>query len=119
MSVNISSIVKGLPPYTRSTEEIIPHLRTWLSNQDDRYQRKAIKIFENAGVDKRYSIMGPDDVFNATSFEEKNKTYKRECTILAEKTATEALEKANLDAKDIDYIISVSCTGIMLSLIHI
>ena len=114
MSVNISSIVKGLPPYTRSTEEIIPHLRTWLSNQEDRYQRKAIKIFENAGVDKRYSIMGPDDVFNATSFEEKNRTYKRECTILAEKTATKALEKAKINPKDIDYIISVSCTGIMI-----
>jgi len=114
MSVKITSVVKGIPEHTRETSEILPFLQKWLSDHDERYQRKAKIIFNNAGVDKRYSVMSPQEVFTATSFEEKNAIYKRECTKLAEKTAIDAIEKANLKADDIDYIISVSCTGIMI-----
>ncbi len=114
MSVSITSVVKGIPAYSRSTEDILPLLEAWLADHDERYRRKAKKIFENAGVDKRFSIMDPEEVFTATSFEDKNKIYKREAIALSEKTAKQALIKANLDAKEIDYIISVSCTGIMI-----
>lgn len=114
MSVKVTTVVKQVPSYSRATEDVLPLLKIWLSDQDERYQRKAKKIFENAGVDKRYSIMNPEEVFTATSFEEKNNIYRRECIVLAEKAAKKALDQSGLDAKDIDYIISVSCTGIMI-----
>ena len=114
MSVKVTTVVKEVPKYFRETKDILPLLEVWLSGQEERYRRKAKKIFENAGVDRRYSIMNPKEVFTATSFEEKNAVYKRECITLAEKTAKHALSTAELDAKDIDYIISVSCTGIMI-----
>jgi len=114
MSVKITSVATQLPPYTRSTEEIIPFLKIWLTGQEDRYQRKVIKLFENAGVDRRYSIMDAEEVFLKTSFEEKNDIYKRETIKLAEGALTKALNKANLIPTDIDYIITVSCTGIMI-----
>lgn len=114
MSVKIIAVATQLPPYTRSTEEIIPFLKLWLSGQEDRYQRKVIKLFENAGVERRYSIMDVEDVFLKTSFEEKNDIYKRETIKLAEGALTKALNKANLTPTDIDYIITVSCTGIMI-----
>ncbi len=114
MSVRITSVVKGVPQYSRSTPEILPLLEIWLADQDERYRRKAKKIFENAGVDKRFSIMDPEEVFTATSFQEKNDIYKREAIAVSESTAKKALLDANIDATDIDYIISVSCTGIMI-----
>jgi len=114
MSVKITSVVKGIPKYSRETPDILPLLKEWLKGHDESYQRKARIIFNNAGVDKRYSIMDPEEVFTASSFEEKNLIYKRECTDLAESTAIKALKKANLKADEIDYIISVSCTGIMI-----
>src|SRR3954469_13170975 len=82
MSVKIQSVAKALPQYSRTTEEIIPFLDLWLAGQEDRFIRKVKKIFENAAVDKRYSIMSPEEVFNSTSFEEKNDIYVREVTIL-------------------------------------
>jgi predicted naringenin-chalcone synthase len=85
-----------------------------MQNQETRFQRKVIKLFEGAGVDKRYSIMNPEEVFTATSFEEKNNIYQREVTQLAEKSLQKSLEKANLKPTDLDYIITVSCTGIMI-----
>ncbi|MFT7546170.1 MAG: alkylresorcinol/alkylpyrone synthase, partial [Gammaproteobacteria bacterium] len=114
MSVKITSVATQLPPYTRSTEEIIPFLKVWLTGQDERYQRKVIKLFENAGVERRYSIMDAEEVFLKTSFEEKNDIYKRESIKMAEGALTKSLNKASLTPTDIDFIITVSCTGIMI-----
>ncbi|MBR9915470.1 MAG: type III polyketide synthase [Algicola sp.] len=114
MNVKITSVAKQLPKYTRETKDIIPYLNVWLSGQEERFQRKVIKLFENAGVDRRYSIMDAEDVFTKTSFEEKNNIYSREVVALAEQSLVKALDKANLQPQDIDYIITVSCTGIMI-----
>jgi len=114
MSVKITAVAKQLPKYTRETKDIIPFLELWMSGQDDRFKRKVIKLFEGAGVDKRYSIMDAEAVFTNTSFEEKNNIYAREVTKLAEQSLVKALTKAKLKATDIDYIITVSCTGIMI-----
>jgi len=90
MSVRITSVATQLPPHSRSTDEIIPYVKAWMHGQEDRFQRKVIKLFENAGVEKRYSIMSPEEVFKLTSFEQKNAFYKTETIKL------------------------VSCTGIMI-----
>ncbi len=114
MSVKIKTVAKELPPYTRNTKEILPFLDIWLDGQENRFKRKVKKIFENAAVDKRYSIMGPEEVFLKTSFEEKNDIYIKGVTKLAEAALEKALVKANWKPEELDYIITVSCTGIMI-----
>jgi len=114
MSVKIITVAKQLPKYWRTTEEILPFLDSWLSGQEERFIKKVKKIFEGAAVDKRYSIMDPEEVFTATSFEEKNDIYTREVIILGEKVLEKALTKASWDPQTLDYIITVSCTGIMI-----
>jgi alkylresorcinol/alkylpyrone synthase len=114
MSVKITAVAKALPPYTRSTDEIMPFLDLWLSGQEDRFARKVRKIFENAAVDRRYSIMSPEEVFTSTSFEEKNDIYIREVIKLGKTCLEDALSKAGIGPQDLDYIITVSCTGIMI-----
>ncbi|MBC5863030.1 type III polyketide synthase [Flavobacterium turcicum] len=114
MSVKIKTVAKQLPQYSRTTAEILPFLDAWLLGQDDRFIRKVKKIFEGAAVDKRYSIMDPIEVFTKTSFEERNDIYIREVIQLGEKVLDKALKKANWLPKDLDYIITVSCTGIMI-----
>jgi alkylresorcinol/alkylpyrone synthase len=114
MSVKIKAVAKQLPPYYRNTAEITPLIEAWLAGQDERFIRKVIKLFGNAGVDKRYSIMSPEEVFTSTSFEQKNDIYVRECTKLAEQSLQKALDKAGWKANEIDYLITVSCTGIMI-----
>lgn len=114
MSVKIVTVAKQLPQYSRATADILPMLDGWLHEQDDRFIKKVKKIFEGAAVEKRYSIMDPEEVFTATSFEEKNDIYTREVIILGEQVLQKALEKANWDPQTLDYIITVSCTGIMI-----
>jgi len=114
MSVKIKTVAKQLPKYSRTTEEILPFLDAWLHGQDERFIRKVKKIFEGAMVDKRYSIMDPIEVFTNTSFESRNDIYVREMIDLGEKVLVKALEKAKWNPTDLDYIITVSCTGIMI-----
>lgn len=114
MPVKILSVAKQLPQYTRETKAILPYVELWLEGQEERFKRKVLKLFENAAVDRRYSIMDAEDVFLRTSFEEKNEIYTKESIKLAEASLVKALDKVNLGANDIDYIITVSCTGIMI-----
>lgn len=114
MSVKIIAVAKQLPKYSRTTAEIIPFLDVWLEGQEDRFVRKVKKIFEGAMVDKRYSIMDPIEVFTNTSFEDRNAIYVREVIDLGEKVLQKALDKAQWKPEDLDFIITVSCTGIMI-----
>ena len=114
MSVKINTVTKQLPPYSKETKDVIPFVETWLDGQEERFRRKVIKIFEGAAVDKRYSIMSPEDVFTATSFEKKNKIYEREAKKMGVQVLKKALDKAGWAANSLDYIITVSCTGIMI-----
>ncbi len=114
MSVKIKGVEKVLPDYYRETRDILPMVETWLGGKEERFRRKVIKIFEGAGVDKRYSIMSPEEVFTATSFEDKNKVYEREVKKLGKNVLEKALKNNGWDAESLDYIITVSCTGIMI-----
>ena len=114
MSVKILSVAKQLPKHTRETKDIIPFVKLWMQGQETRFQRKVLKLFEGAGVERRYSVMNAEEVFLNLSFEDKNNIYVREVTTLAEQALKKSLEKASLKPTEIDYIITVSCTGIMI-----
>lgn len=114
MSVKITTVATQLPPYTRETSEILPFVKQWMTGQESRFQRKVIKLFEGAGVDRRYSIMDPIEVFTNPSFESRNDIYIREVKKLGRQSLEKALDQAGWEATDIDFIITVSCTGIMI-----
>jgi predicted naringenin-chalcone synthase len=114
MNVRVQAVAKALPAYTRSTEEILPYVDLWLQGQEERFARKVRKIFENAGVERRYAIMPPEEVFRSTSLEQKNDVYMRESIRLGEQCLQAALAKAGIRPQELDYIITVSCTGIMI-----
>ncbi|HEY0045176.1 MAG TPA: type III polyketide synthase [Flavobacterium sp.] len=114
MSVRITTVATQLPQYSRTTQEILPFIDIWLEGEEERFIKKTKKIFEGSAVDKRYSIMEPAEVFTATTFEEKNNIYIREAILLGEKVLLKALDQSGLQPTDIDYLITVSCTGIMI-----
>ncbi|MEM7374573.1 MAG: type III polyketide synthase [Bacteroidota bacterium] len=110
----ILAVSKALPPYTKPTEEIIQDMERHMAGQDERFRRKVLRIFKYAQVDRRYSILPPERVVAPLSFEEKNDFYIEQAIELSETALRTGLEKAQLKAKDIDIIITVSCTGFMI-----
>ena len=91
MNVKIVSVAKQLPKYSRETKDIIPFVKLWMQDKEVRFQRKVLKLFEGAGVDRRYSIMDAEEVFSNSSFEEKNEIFSREITNLAEQSLKKSL----------------------------
>lgn len=85
-----------------------------LSGQGERFKKKVLRIFKYAQVDRRYSIMPEEKVLAPLTFEEKNDQYVEAAIDLTEKVLMKALEKAGLEANELDYIITVSCTGFMI-----
>lgn len=98
----------------RETNEILPFVSKWLEGKEDRFKRKVLKIFENAAVGKRYGIMSIEEVFTASSFEAKNNVYAREVKKLGTAVLKKALTNASWTPDSLDFIITVSCTGIMI-----
>ncbi len=113
-NTRIVAVTKELPEHCRETKDILPFVELWLQGQDERFRRKVVKIFEGAAVDKRYGIMPIEEVFLSSSLEEKNAIYVRESKKLGTAVLQKALEKANWQPDSLDYIITVSCTGIMI-----
>lgn len=112
--VKIATVAKELPPYSRSTADILPYIEAWLSGQEDRFRRKVLKVFRNAGVDHRYSIIDAPDMFQSRSFEENNQRYTEGAIMLSEACLRKALDQTGWAATDLDFIITVSCTGFMI-----
>lgn len=112
--IRITTVAKQLPAYSRNTKDILPFVELWLGDKEERFRRKVIKIFEGAAVDTRYGIMDVEEVFTATSFEAKNNIYVREAKKLGTAVLKKALHQKAWSADSLDYIITVSCTGIMI-----
>lgn len=104
----------ALPPYTKTTDGILADMERHLADQNERFRRKILRIFKYAQVDQRYSIMPAEEVLAPLSFEEKNDRYVEGVKTLAETVLRRALQKGNIEATDIDFIITVSCTGFMI-----
>lgn len=112
--ITIVNVSRELPAYKRKTAEILPYVEEWLQGQDNRFKRKVVKVFEGAAVDVRYGVMDVEEVFTPTSFEEKNAIYSREVKKLGVSVLHKALQESGWAAESLDYIITVSCTGIMI-----
>ncbi|EKE02676.1 MAG: hypothetical protein ACD_20C00346G0003 [uncultured bacterium] len=114
MISKIISTSTATPEYRYNSGEIIEHIKKWVKNQPESYQKKVVKIFEGAQIDQKYSILPIEKIFSPMTFEEKNNHYINAVIDLGAKVLDDALKKADLEAKDIDYIITTSCTGYMI-----
>ncbi len=110
----IISTAIQLPTYTRSTDEILQFMEGHLAGHEERFRKKVLRIFKYAQVDRRYSIMPEDKVLAPLTFEEKNDQYVEAAIDLSEKVLAKALDRADLSPDEIDFIITVSCTGFMI-----
>jgi alkylresorcinol/alkylpyrone synthase len=104
----------ALPPFTESTDETLAHVEAWVSGLSGRERERILRVFKNARVHRRYSIMPGDRVFKDIPFHERNALYSEGMRVLGEECLGNALRNAGLEPRDLDYLITTSCTGIMI-----
>src|SRR6185503_7363346 len=74
----------------------------------------ALELFDHAAVDRRYSVEPIEALGRTRSLGQIQERYREHAIALGMKVATEAMQRAEVQATDIDLIITVSCTGIMI-----
>ncbi|MBO1414743.1 type III polyketide synthase [Streptomyces sp. FH025] len=74
----------------------------------------ALRLIENTGVRTRHLVRPIEETLTHPGFTLRNQVYEREAKLRVPEVVERALGHAELEARDIDLIIYVSCTGFMM-----
>lgn len=73
-----------------------------------------LSLFDGAGVEQRHSVLPIEELYRRRDLTETMDIYREHAVGLGRQVVRQCLEQAALVPTDIDLIISVSCTGVML-----
>lgn len=105
------AVAPVLPARSYSQGEITTALLAMMSNDPAR-QAVIRRIHAASGVKTRSLVMPLERYSSLTSFRESNDFFIAEGTTLAEQAVRQALDRAHLEPRDIDYLLFTSVTGI-------
>lgn len=75
---------------------------------------RILRIIENTGIETRHLVRPIEETVTAGGFGARNDLFIAESKRLGERAARAALDNADLRPEDIDFIITTSCTGVMI-----
>ncbi len=71
-------------------------------------------VVDNSGIRQRFCVLPVDELIRPRSLEKISQQYQEHAIGLGRQVATECLERAEMRPEQIDLIITVSCTGVMI-----
>ena len=111
-AVRLLSLASALPPNILPQPEVIAESRRLLSPRFAQFDRLAT-AFENAGIDKRHSVVPIDWFRDQHGWVERTRAYVEGATDLHVEVTGMALTRAGLRADQVDVIVTISSTGVM------
>jgi predicted naringenin-chalcone synthase len=105
------AVVLPAHEFTRQTLERTAEL---VLGEGHRHLGRVKKIIGNSGIEKRYLCQTIEDTVTPNGFGYRNDLFIAQSKALGEQAARQALDNAGLQPKDIDLIITTSCTGFMI-----
>src|SRR6267378_1193623 len=108
------AIERYLPPYRYDQEEVTGWVRAWLEEKGGASAARLLSVYQTAGVKRRASVVPIEEVFAPRDFERQNDRYIEIARAAGVELARRVLERAELRPADIDLVVSVSCTGLMI-----
>jgi alkylresorcinol/alkylpyrone synthase len=109
----IGPLALATPEHVLSQADVKTAVRELVPLAADR--REAVfSLFDAAGVDSRYSVLPLEALHRRRELSETMALYRTHAVALGRRVASECLRRAEIAGRDVDLIISVSCTGVML-----
>lgn len=108
---HLSALATALPPYRIEQQEVIARAYDLFPGNEIQVER-LLPVFENAGVETRYSCVPLDWYQRPSSWAERNALYIENAVSLLAQAAESALGKAGWEPDQVDALVVLSTTGI-------
>ncbi|MEP7289212.1 MAG: 3-oxoacyl-[acyl-carrier-protein] synthase III C-terminal domain-containing protein [Chloroflexota bacterium] len=109
----ITTITTAVPPYRLSpddTKRLIPDV----FRLDVRTSASISRMVDNSGIANRYTAFPAEYMIQPRNLTQDTNDYRDHAVILATCVVGDCLKEANLKPTDIDVLVVVSCTGVIM-----
>ncbi|MBZ5643302.1 MAG: type III polyketide synthase [Acidobacteriia bacterium] len=109
----IAGTATAVPPYLLTREMVKDRIKDVFSL--DGMRLAAIRsVIDNSQIDQRHSVFPVDHIVEPRPLSQINTEYREKAVELGLQVTRDALAQAELSPADVDLIITVSCTGVMI-----
>jgi alkylresorcinol/alkylpyrone synthase len=109
----IAATATAVPRYAVTREEVKAYLGQVFPLEGARLDAM-MSIVDNSEIQRRFCILPVEELIRPRSLERITQEYKENAIALGRAVATECLERAQTRPQEIDLILTVSCTGVMI-----
>ncbi len=111
--ITVAATATAVPRYLVTREEVKTYLTHVFSLEPARVEGM-LAVIDNSQVRRRYCIHPVDYVIQPRPLSKISEEYQEHAVILGREVASDCLARAGMTPQDIDMIITVSCTGVMI-----
>ena len=112
--VKILAVETLLPPNRFESPEVERAFEAWLSGRPAAERARARRIVRGAGVRARHSFLTLDEIFTPCSLTESSRRFREHAVALGSRLLDRTLRSARIAPRDVDILITTSCTGFMI-----
>src|SRR6202790_201226 len=109
----IAGAATAVPPYLL-TRDIVKHHIKDVFGLDGKRLEAIHTVIDNSQIDQRHSVFPVEYIIEPRPLSQINNEYREKSFELGRQVAAEALAKADLVPTDVDLLMTVSCTGVMI-----
>ena len=112
-TIRIAATSTALPPYSISQEESRRYLGKVFSI-DPKWLDAMLSVIGNSQIKQRFLVYPVDYLIQPRPLSQISREYQEHAVRLGRQVAEDCLERAGMKPQDIDLLITVSCTGVMI-----
>lgn len=109
----IASIATALPPHQITLAETLHH-EARVFDRSMRGIDRLLNVVARSGIETRHVVSPVDKLVETRSLAESSRAYREHALRLALEAIPPALERARISPQQVDHLITVSCTGVMI-----
>jgi alkylresorcinol/alkylpyrone synthase len=109
----IAGTATAVPPHVLS-REVVKNGIGGVFALDGAKLDSVLEIIENSSIDQRYSVFPPEYTIEPRPLAQINAEYQEKAIELGLQVADRALAQAGMVPTDVDLLVTVSCTGVMI-----
>jgi alkylresorcinol/alkylpyrone synthase len=111
--VIVAATATAVPPHILSREIVKEYFGRVFSISGRRLQA-ILEVVDHSRIDRRYTIFPVDRLIEPRPLSQINQEYRDHAIALSRCAARQALDRSGIAASDVDMIVTVSCTGVMI-----